>query len=32
MFAELKAAGTILLESARRVHVVDMDKLKAIAA
>jgi len=32
MFAELKEAGTIQLETARRVHMVDMAKLKAMAA
>jgi len=32
MFAELKEAGIIRLESARRVHLVDMAKLKAMAA
>jgi CRP-like cAMP-binding protein len=32
MFAELKEAGIIRLESARRVHLVDMVKLKAMAA
>jgi len=32
MFAELKESGIIRLESARRVHVVDMAKLKAMAA
>jgi CRP-like cAMP-binding protein len=32
MFAELKEEGIIRLESARRVHLVDMDKLKAMAA
>jgi CRP-like cAMP-binding protein len=32
MFAELKEAGMIRLESARRVHLVDMAKLKAMAA
>lgn len=32
MFAELKESGTIRLESARRVHMVDMAKLKAMAA
>jgi CRP-like cAMP-binding protein len=32
MFAELKETGTIRLESARRVHMVDMDELKAMAA
>lgn len=32
MFAELKETGTIRLESARRVHMIDMAKLKAMAA
>lgn len=32
MFAELKEVGMIRLESARRVHLVDMAKLKAMAA
>ncbi|HZP09621.1 helix-turn-helix domain-containing protein [Methyloceanibacter sp.] len=32
MFAELKEMGRIRLESARRVHVLDMDKLRAMAA
>jgi CRP/FNR family nitrogen fixation transcriptional regulator len=32
MFAELKEMGQIKLESARRVHLLDMDKLKAMAA
>ncbi len=32
MFAELKEMGQIKLESARRVHVLDMDKLRAMAA
>jgi CRP/FNR family nitrogen fixation transcriptional regulator len=32
MFAELKEMGQIKLESARRVHFLDMDKLKAMAA
>jgi CRP/FNR family nitrogen fixation transcriptional regulator len=32
MFAELKEAGAIKLESARRVHVLDMAKLKAMGA
>ncbi len=32
MFAELKEMGPIKLESARRVHLLDMDKLKAMAA
>ena len=32
MFAELKETGTIRLESARRVHMIDMAKLKALAA
>jgi CRP-like cAMP-binding protein len=32
MFAELKEAGIIRLESARRVHLVNMDKLKDMAA
>lgn len=32
MFAELKETGTIKLESARRVHLLDAVKLKAIAA
>ncbi len=31
MFAELKEAGIVRLESARRVHLVDMAKLKAMA-
>ena len=31
MFAELKEAGTIRLESARRVHLVDMNKLEDMA-
>jgi CRP/FNR family transcriptional regulator, nitrogen fixation regulation protein len=32
MFAELKEMGQIKLESARRVHLLDMGKLKAMAA
>jgi CRP/FNR family nitrogen fixation transcriptional regulator len=32
MFAELKESRTIRLESARRVHMIDMDKLRAMAA
>jgi CRP/FNR family nitrogen fixation transcriptional regulator len=32
MFAELKEHGTIRLESARRVHLLDLDKLTAMAA
>jgi hypothetical protein len=32
MFAELKQQGAIQLESARRVHLLDMAKLKAIGA
>lgn len=32
MFAELKEMGQIKLESARRVHLLDADKLKAMAA
>jgi CRP-like cAMP-binding protein len=32
MFAELKEAGIVRLESARRVHLVDMAKLKAMAS
>jgi CRP/FNR family nitrogen fixation transcriptional regulator len=32
MFAELKDMGQIRLESARRVHLLSMDKLKAMAA
>jgi len=32
MFAELKEAGIVRLESARRVHLVDMARLKAMAA
>jgi CRP/FNR family transcriptional regulator, nitrogen fixation regulation protein len=32
MFAELKEDGIIRLESARRVHLVDMTRLKAMAA
>jgi CRP/FNR family transcriptional regulator, nitrogen fixation regulation protein len=32
MFAELKEVGQVKLESARRVHLLDMDKLKAMAA
>jgi CRP/FNR family nitrogen fixation transcriptional regulator len=32
MFAELKELGQIKLESARRVHLVDLDKLRAMAA
>ena len=32
MFAELKEMGPIKLESARRVRLLDMDKLKAMAA
>jgi CRP/FNR family nitrogen fixation transcriptional regulator len=32
MFAELKEAGTIKLESARRVHLLDIAKLKAVGA
>ena len=32
MFAELKEAKIVRLESARRVHLVDMDKLKAMGA
>ena len=32
MFAELKEAGIIRLESARRVHLVNMDKLEDMAA
>ena len=32
MFAELKEMGRIRLESARRVHVLDMDKPRAMAA
>jgi CRP/FNR family nitrogen fixation transcriptional regulator len=32
MFAELKEMGQIKLESARRVHLVDLDKLKTMAA
>ena len=32
MFAELKEMGQIKLESARRVHLLDMDKLKVMAA
>jgi CRP-like cAMP-binding protein len=32
MFAELKEMGQIKLESARRVHLLDMDKLRAMAA
>ena len=32
MFAELKEMGTIKLESARRVHLLDMAKLKAMGA
>jgi CRP/FNR family nitrogen fixation transcriptional regulator len=32
MFAELKEHGIVRLESARRVHVVDMPKLQAMAA
>jgi CRP/FNR family nitrogen fixation transcriptional regulator len=32
MFAELKETGTIRLESARRVHLLDVAKLKAIGA
>ena len=32
MFAELKGMGQIKLELARRVHLLDMDKLKAMAA
>lgn len=32
MFAELKENGIVRLESARRVHLVDMPKLKAMAA
>jgi CRP/FNR family transcriptional regulator, nitrogen fixation regulation protein len=32
MFAELKEIGMIKLESARRVHLIDMAKLKAMAA
>lgn len=32
MFAELKETGTIRLESARRVHMIDMTKLRAMAA
>ena len=32
MFAELKEVGTIRLESARRVHLLDTGKLKAMAA
>jgi CRP-like cAMP-binding protein len=32
MFAELKQAGIIRLESARRVHLLNMDKLKDMAA
>jgi CRP/FNR family nitrogen fixation transcriptional regulator len=32
MFAELKQMGAIRLESARRVHILDMAKLKAMSA
>jgi len=32
MFAELKEAGAIKLESARRVHLLDLAKLKALSA
>jgi CRP/FNR family nitrogen fixation transcriptional regulator len=32
MFAELKELGTIKLESARRVHLLDTAKLKAMSA
>src|SRR5665648_919115 len=32
MFAELKEMGMIRLESARRVHLIDMARLKAMAA
>jgi hypothetical protein len=32
MFAELKEAGTIKLESARRVHLLDITKLRAMGA
>ncbi len=32
MFAELKEMGQIKLESARRVRLLNMDKLKAMAA
>jgi hypothetical protein len=32
MFAELKEAKIVRLESARRVHLVDMDKLEAMGA
>ena len=32
MFAELKETGTIRLESARRVHLLDVARLKAIGA
>ena len=32
MFAELKDMGTIKLESSRRVHILDMAKLRAMSA
>jgi hypothetical protein len=32
MFAELKQQGAIELESARRVHLLDMAKLEAMSA
>jgi len=32
MFAELMEAGTIKLESARRVHLLDVAKLRAMSA
>jgi CRP-like cAMP-binding protein len=31
-FAELKQLGALRLESARRVHLIDKDRLKAMAA
>jgi CRP-like cAMP-binding protein len=31
MFAELKDMGTIKLESSRRVHILDMAKLRAMS-
>jgi CRP-like cAMP-binding protein len=32
MFAELKERGAIKLESARRVHLIDVTKLKGLSA